>query len=168
MAYKFNKSNWAEDEIIRLSDFYGDGEYVKFVCLDSDGETVAQHKNYGKYLVAYPDIENKSENKGRLLLLIEVKSRREFYKHGGFLALKQRSFNSYDIVQRKEKVPVKIVYFIGDKDNYEIFWCRLSEIKKMETHREMFQDANDKNEEAYIFFHSEQLSQEMFSLFDIV
>jgi hypothetical protein len=161
--YNHSEPNWAEDEILMYADTYGVGDYTKFICLKPDGSQSPQIKTYGKYTVAYPDIENTFGKK--IVLLVEVKSRKEFYQSDGYLGLKLSSYNSYDIVQKNEKIPVRIVYLIGTKDDYELFWCKLSEIKKMETHQEFFKDTNDKESSKYIFFHSEQMNTEIDKLF---
>ncbi len=79
-----SKTNWAEKELLRLSSMYGNGDYRFFV--HEDGK--AQRKQYGKYIVSYPDIENYVSNLG-LVLLIEVKSRHHFHRNNGYLAMKK-------------------------------------------------------------------------------
>jgi hypothetical protein len=166
MPYDFDNSNWAEDEIVEMAEMFGVGKYIKFISFDGNGNHLPQSKKYGKYTVAYPDVENYSN--GKLILLIEVKSRKEFYKNGGYLAIKSRSFNSYDIVQKNERVPFRVVYLIGNQENYDLYWCNLNDIKNMETHMESFQDLNDDKVFPYIFFHSSQMNTNLIEMFNLI
>lgn len=166
MSYNYNKTNWAEDEIIRLSEIYGVGEYIKYSLLDKNtGKSLPQTKTYGNKVVSYPDIEN-VDNK-RLYLLIEVKSRGQFYKDNGYLAMKEYSYRNYLVVQEKEKAEVRFVYLIGDKSSYELFWGNFEYFNDFEKHKEYFQDINDSKSYIYWFFHSSQLRGDADQLFNL-
>ena len=163
--YDYSKPNWAEEEIKLLHKKYGDGNLVYFLRKNNIGNILPQTKDYGNdRFISYPDYENR--NGDYLYMLIEVKSRSEFFKEKKYLGLKQRSFRHYQRVQKEENQGVRIVYLIGNKYDYELFWRELNAVLKMEYHMEMFKDYFDKREEPYYFFHSSQLDKNPENLFN--
>jgi len=165
MSYDYGRKNWAEEEILRLASLYGNGDYIQYVVLDENGNTLPQTKVYGLDKISYPDIENEID--GILYMLIEVKSRGQFYKDNKFLALKEFAYRNYKRVQNEEKSDVRVVYLIGNKEEYELFWMDFAMFDEMKKHKEYFQDINDKRASVYYFFHSSQLKTNAKNLFDI-
>jgi len=164
--YNYEKENWAEEEIIRLSKTYGMGDFIKYIVKDGNtGKTLPQSKIYGTEKITYPDIENRVRNK--IYLLIEVKSRSEFYKQNNYLALKEYSYINYSRVEKEEYVDVRVVYLIGKPSDYELFWMDFKMFREMEVHKEYFQDIYDSKPYVYNFFHSSQLSSDVDDLFNL-
>ena len=151
--------NWAEREIMALSNRYGVGD---FIFIDSAGRP--QAKQYHGIWSSYPDIENKIC--GRLIMLIEVKSRKKFHQNNCFLGLKTRQLRSYKRVQNGENESVRIVYLIGNSRDYSIYWEFLNNIDVMEHYREKFQDSGDRKPDDYMFFHYSLMRDDLPGLFN--
>jgi hypothetical protein len=113
-----------------LKKYSDDGKVWKFFeHFDENGEPDAQAKFYPElgYWVAYPDFECYESDK--LMLLVEVKGQKGFFDgEDGKIAMKYRSYKSYQKVSLAEDVEVRICFSVIYRGKNLIFWESLDSI----------------------------------------
>jgi hypothetical protein len=141
------------------------GAWKFFEPKDKSGKTLPQAKKYPNldFWVAYPDLEFYNENK--LSLLVEVKGYTGYFNgRQNAIAMKLKSYKSYQIVEVQEKVDVRICFVIEDSSGEKkIFWESISKIKEMEnyidyhTHYEKDYETGEwkQKREKYVYWNSE-------------
>ena len=148
------KLDWKEETVLSIlqGNSESNAKCVFFEVLNDEGASCEQVKTYDPpYKLSYPDFEKYQENK--LVLLVEVKGYNDWYfNHCNALGMAEYQYKQYIVVQKKESVPVHIVFVMTINNKRLYFWETLNNITGMEYFKETHYSERKHKDITHIFW----------------
>lgn len=168
----YKAGRWAVVEVIKkfrnmgksVRQYVPEGSFWGECNYDGSWDVTDIIKIDGKSYIC-PDVEiYKDENFNQIVIRVEVKSFYEFpqdssiKENKNFFCIKERQIKDYLKLQKREEIPCRIIFVLGNQSNFTFYWSTLNDlIGKIKYEKIMYKGTLDKISENYYFWRAKDL-----------